>query len=146
MENLDRTQARKEGYRQPFTENILSRLLRHSTLQFKFQILIFVLIFFFFFFLIIFCASARVSAREPAREGPALPPALLSSVRYGLARIRAPRPRAAQLSLCTPENLVSQDGPGNTFLVPYTILSTRGYYILREGTRNRYCTSYRPCA
>ena len=38
-----------------------------------------------------------------------------STVRNGLARVRAPRPRAAQLSLCTPEKLVSRDGSGSTF-------------------------------
>ena len=31
MEKLDRTRARKEGYRQPFTEKSLTQLLRHST-------------------------------------------------------------------------------------------------------------------
>ena len=34
---------------------------------------------------------------------------ILSTVRDGLARTRAPGPRAAQLSLCTPEKLVSPD-------------------------------------
>ena len=34
---------------------------------------------------------------------------VFSTVRDGLARGRAPRPRAAQLSLCTPEDLVPPD-------------------------------------
>ena len=42
-----------------------------------------------------------------------------STVRDGLARARAPWPRAAQLSLCTPENLVSRDDSGSTLSVPH---------------------------
>ena len=60
---------------------------------------------------VFFCARARARARESrelAREGPALHE-ILSTVRDGLAKTRAPEPRTAQLSLCKPEKLVSPD-------------------------------------
>ena len=43
----------------------------------------------------------------------------LRTVREGLVRTRASRPRAAQLSLCTPEHLVSRDSSDSTLSVLY---------------------------
>ena len=85
-------------------------------------------------YFILFFARANLGTRAGARRFN-VAPAFLSTVRDGLARVRAPRSRAAQLSLDTPENLVSRDGSGNTFSLPYMILSTRGNYTLLEGMR-----------
>ena len=70
---------------------------------------------FHFLFILNFC-TRRTSF---ARGGPASHQLFFSTVGDGLARARAPRPRAAQLYLCTPENLASRDDSGSTLLVLY---------------------------
>ena len=89
---LDRTRARTEARHQPFIEKT-----PHPVGSVK------VLFFSFLFFYV--CARRT----RFARGGPASHQLFFSTVGDGLARARAPGPQAAQLSLCTPETLVSPD-------------------------------------
>ena len=75
-----------------------------------------------FIFIVIYFlrAIAHLNARAGSR-GSRFTPVFFSTVRDGLAKARAPRPRAAHLSLRTPKNLVSRDGSGNTFSLPYMV-------------------------
>ena len=63
-------------------------------------------------------ALAQLDAQAGLR-GPCFATSFLSTVRQGLARKLAPRPQAAQLPLCTPENLVSRDDSNSTLSVLY---------------------------
>ena len=114
------TQART-SHHQPFMEK-----KPHPSVRYSFNF-IFIVIYF-------LRAIAHLNARAGSR-GSRFTPGFFSTVRDGLAKARAPRPRAAHLSLCTPKNLVSRDGSGNTFSLPYMVLSTIGNYTSLEGTR-----------
>ena len=77
-------------------------------------------LFFIFYFKIYFnLRAAREFRRTSLSAGLLLHSSVLRTVREGLARAREPRPQAVQLSLCTPENLVSRDGSDRTLSVLY---------------------------
>ena len=121
-DKLDHTQART-SHHQPFIEK---KPHPAASVRYSFNF-VFIVIYF-------LRAIAHLNARAGLR-GSRFTPVVFSTIRDGLAKARAPRPRAGQLSLCTPDNLVSRNGSGNTFLLPYMILSTRGNYTSLEGTR-----------